>query len=76
MRHVSFIDSTALHNFQQTIKLLKDNGTVVLTSGTNDNVFKDLQKHNIVSLIGKVYMHRTFARAVAQAKELHKRHDK
>ena len=75
MRHVSFIDSTALHNFQQTIKLLKDNGTVVLTSGTNDNVFKDLQKDNIVSLIGEKYMHRTFARAVAQAKELHKRYD-
>jgi len=75
MRHVSFIDSTALHNFQQTIKLLKDNGTVVFTSGTNDNVFKDLQKDNIVSLIGEKYMHRTFARAVAQAKELHKRYD-
>ncbi|MDA3908173.1 MAG: SulP family inorganic anion transporter [Sulfurimonas sp.] len=71
MRHVSFIDLTALHNFQQTIKLLKDNGTAVLTSGTNDNVFKDLQKHKIVSLIGEEYMHRTFARAVAQAKTIH-----
>ncbi|MFT7004000.1 MAG: SulP family sulfate permease [Sulfurimonas sp.] len=71
MRHVSFIDSTALYNFEVTIKLLKDNGTLILTSGTNDNVFKDLYKHNIVALIGEEYMHRTFARAVVQAKKIH-----
>ena len=51
MRHVSFIDSTALHNLHETIKTLKENGTLILTSGTNNTVFKDLYKHNIVSLI-------------------------
>lgn len=70
MRNVSFIDSTALHNLELTIKLLKENGTLILTSGTNDSVFKDLYKHNIVELIGEENMHRTFARAVAQAKTL------
>ncbi|MFK5938333.1 MAG: sodium-independent anion transporter [Sulfurimonas sp.] len=64
MRHVPFIDATALHNFYETIKLLKENGTIVLTSGTNDLVFKELKKHNIVSLIGEENMHRTFKRAV------------
>ena len=73
MRHVSFIDSTALYNIQETIKTLKENGTIVLTSGTNDEVFKDLFKHNIVSLIEEKNMHKTFTRAVVQAKELNKR---
>ncbi len=76
MRHVSFIDSTALHNLQESIKILKDNGTIILTSGTNNEVFEDLYKHNIVSLIEEKNMHRTFARAVTQAEELNKRYDK
>lgn len=68
MRHVSFIDDTALHNFYETIKLLKENGTVVITSGTNNEVFKALKKHNIVALITDENMHRTFARAIQYAK--------
>ncbi len=70
MRHVSFIDSTALHNLHETIKILKDNGTIIITSGTNNHVFEDLYKHNIVSLIEEKNMHRTFTRAVFQAKEI------
>jgi len=70
MRHVSFIDSTALHNLHETIEILRENGTLVLTSGTNDTVFKDLYKHNIVSLIEEKNMHKTFSRAVCQAIEL------
>ena len=67
MRHVSFIDATALHNFHQTIKILKENGTTIITSGTNNEVFQVLKKHNIVSLIGEKNMHRTFTRAVHYA---------
>ena len=70
MRHVSFIDSTALHNFSQTIQILQENDTIILTSGTNAEVFQALQKHNIVTLIGEKNMHRTFPRAVEHAKEL------
>ncbi len=68
MRHVSFIDATALHNFYETIKLLKDNGTIIITSGTNNEVFEALKKYHIVSLIGEENMHRTFIRAVNYAK--------
>jgi len=68
MRHVSFIDATALHNFYETIKLLKENGTIIITSGTNNEIFKELKKHNVVSLIGEQNMHRTFIRAVNCAK--------
>lgn len=63
MRYVPFIDATALHNFAETIEILKENGTRVITSGTNDAVFKELQKKGIVSLIGEENMHRTFKRA-------------
>ncbi|MBD3788942.1 MAG: STAS domain-containing protein [Campylobacterales bacterium] len=69
MRYVSFIDSTALHNFKETIKILKDSGVKVLTSGTNDEVFKELKTHKVVELIGEVNMHKTYPRAIAQAKQ-------
>ncbi|MDD2451598.1 SulP family inorganic anion transporter [Sulfurovum sp.] len=70
MRYVSFIDSTALHNFKETIKLLRESGISVLTSGTNDDVFKELKHHGVVELIEESNMHKTYQRAVAQAREL------
>jgi SulP family sulfate permease len=70
MRHVTFIDATALHNFHETIEILKENGTVIVTSGTNNEVFEALQKHEIVTLIGEENMHRTFTRAVNFATRL------
>ena len=70
MRHVGFIDATALHNFKETVQILKENGVIVLTSGTNDEVFKTLMSHKVVDLIGEVNMHRTYPRAVAQAKAI------
>ena len=72
MRYVPFIDATALHNFAETIKLLKENETIVITSGTNNSVFAELKKAGIVSLIGEENMHRTFKRAVEYAKEYNK----
>lgn len=71
MRHVSFIDSTALHNFKETIEMLKNNGTIIITSGTNYEVYNDLKKHKIVDLIGEKYMHKTYARAVKFAQNLY-----
>jgi SulP family sulfate permease len=70
MRHVPFIDATALHNFQETIQLLKQNGTTIITSGTNNTVFNTLKKHHIIALIGEENMHRTFKRAVVYAKSI------
>jgi len=72
MRYVPFIDATALHNFAETIKLLKENGTIIITSGTNNSVFAELKKADIVSLIGEDNMHRTFKRAVEYTKKYNK----
>ncbi len=70
MRHVSFMDNTALHNFREVIDLLKNNGVIILTSGTNNDVFKNLKEHNIVTLIEEKHMHRTYKRAVEEALQL------
>ncbi|MDH4943846.1 SulP family inorganic anion transporter [Sulfurimonas sp. C5] len=70
MRYVNFIDATALHNFKETLSLLRENGTTILTSGTNDEVFSDLDKNKIVSIIGEGNMHKTFPRALQHAKTL------
>ncbi|WP_304543613.1 SulP family inorganic anion transporter [Sulfurimonas microaerophilic] len=70
MRYVSFIDATALHNFKEAIRMLRENGTVIITSGTNDEVFKDLSKHNVVEMIGENSMHKTFPRAVEHANNI------
>ena len=70
MRYVNFIDSTALHNFKKTLEILKENGTIIITSGTNDKVFEDLSKQGIVKLIEESNMHRTFSRAVKHATRL------
>jgi len=69
MSYVPFIDTTALHNFADTIKLLKENGTIVMTSGTNNSVFAELQKAGIVTLIGEKNMHKTYKRTVEYALE-------
>lgn len=70
MRYVPFIDSTAIHNLQEAIKTLKQSGTIIIMSGTKDNVFNDLKKHHIVSLIGEENIHKTFEKALIHAKNI------
>ncbi|MDX1810276.1 MAG: SulP family inorganic anion transporter [Sulfurospirillaceae bacterium] len=69
MRHVPFIDSTALHNLQGTIKALRDLGVVVMMSGCNDKVYKDLKKHGVIDLIGEGHVFKRFDIAISYAKE-------
>ncbi|MBU0721667.1 STAS domain-containing protein [bacterium] len=64
MRHVPFVDSTAIHNLQETIKALKDAGVIIVTSGVNNTVYEDLKKNNIVSLIGEENMFKNFSKSV------------
>ncbi len=70
MRHVPFIDSTALHNLQSTLQSLREMNIIILTSGTNDEVYEDLKKHHIVTLIGEENMFKSFPKAVEKAKAL------
>ncbi len=70
MRHVPFIDSTAMNNLQKTIESLHDIGVTVMISGTNNTVFKDLKKHDIITLIGEKNIFRVFENAVVSAKKM------
>lgn len=69
MRHVPFIDSTALHNLQETVKTLKNAGVIIVMSGVNDEVCKDLKQHHITTLIGEEHMIKSFEKALKHAKE-------
>lgn len=68
MRHVPFIDSTGLHNLKETIRNIKSAGTIVMLSGVNENVKKDLMKSRIVYMIGKENVFSNFNDAIDTAK--------
>jgi len=69
MRHVPFIDSTGMHNLEETIKSLRNTGVIVMMSGTTDIVYKDLKKHHIISMIGEENVFKKFSVATTYANE-------
>jgi len=70
MRHVPFVDSTALHNFEEMIKTLQKSDVIVLLSGVNNDVLKDLKKSEITSLIGDENILDSFDEALKKAKSI------
>jgi SulP family sulfate permease len=69
MRHVPFVDSTGMQNLKASINALLDSGTMVVLSGVNNQVKADLQKNNIIDMIGQQNVFDTFDRAVVYAKD-------
>lgn len=70
MRHVPFVDSTALHNFEEMIKTLQKSDVKLLLSGVNSSVLQDLKKHGITSLIGDENILDSFDKALKHAKDI------
>ncbi len=70
MRRVPFIDATALHNLEETIKILKNAGVIIVMSGVNNGVYKDLKKYQIVDLLGEENILKTFEKALEYAKKI------
>lgn len=70
MRHVPFVDSTALHNFEEMIKTLQRSDVKLLLSGVNKSVLEDLKKHELTSLIGESNILDSFEKAVIHAKNI------
>ena len=70
MRHVPFVDSTGLHNFEEMIKTLQNSGVKLILSGVNSTVLKDLQKHKLISLIEESNILDSFDKAVKHAKTI------
>lgn len=70
MRHVPFVDSTALHNFEEMIKTLQKSNVVLVLSGVENSVLQDLKKHGITSLIGDENILDSFDKALKHAKNI------
>lgn len=70
MRHVPFVDSTALHNFEEMIKTLQKSDVKLVLSGVESTVLQDLKKHGITSLIGDENILDSFDKALKHAKNI------
>jgi len=69
MRHVPFVDSTGLQNLKASVKVLLNSNTLVILSGVNPQVKADLEKSNIIGMIGDINVFDTFDNAVIHAKK-------
>lgn len=70
MRHVPFVDSTALHNLQEMLRTLQKSDVKIILSGVQSSVLEDLKKDGITSLIGEDNILDSFTKALKHAKEL------
>lgn len=70
MRFVPFIDETGIHNLKEVIRILKNSGVIIVLSGVSDPVLKDLQKHEVIKLIGESNIFSSFDRAINYSKTL------
>ena len=66
MRHVPFIDGTGLRNLKATIKDLKARRIQIILSGVRHEVFEELEKGGIPTLIGSNNIVPTFDLALAR----------
>lgn len=69
MRHVSFVDQTAIHNFEDTVKTLTKSGVRIILSGVNADVGKSFENSGIMAKIGKENVFELFNDAVNYAKK-------
>lgn len=67
LRHVPFIDSTALHNLESTIESLQLSGVTVMLTGANDTVYKELKRHKIIDLVEEKNVFSKFDEALKTA---------
>ncbi len=67
MRHVPFVDSTGLNNLKAALKILTDSHIKVILSGVNDAVRADLEKGDIIKIIGSHSIFPSFDKAMEEA---------
>ena len=66
MRHVPFIDGTGLRNLKATIKDLKSRRIQIILSGVQPEVYEELEKGGVPTLIGPNNITPTFDLALAR----------
>jgi len=69
MRHVPSVDATALNALRSVLKQSKIRGVVIILSGVNEKVLKELTNCNIVELIGKENICMNIGTALERAKQ-------
>ncbi|MDR0962251.1 MAG: sulfate permease [Mediterranea sp.] len=70
MRRVPFVDSTGIHNLANLCRMAEREKTVVVLSGVNPKVHRDLQKAGFCELIGKDNICPNINAALERAREL------
>lgn len=72
MRHVPFVDATAIHNFLEVLKILRETSKVtIVLSGVKPVVLKDLEKHGIISIIDEGNIFDSFNNALKHAEKIY-----
>ncbi|MBD0852023.1 SulP family inorganic anion transporter [Maribacter arenosus] len=67
MRHVPFIDATAINRLKQFIQKLQSCGTTIIISGANRIVREELFKSDLYSILGKKNIHDNINDAIKRA---------
>jgi SulP family sulfate permease len=68
MRHVPFVDSTGVKNLIETIKILHSSGILIVLSGVNETVLKDLGKNKVFSFVDRSNIFNSFDFALEYSK--------
>lgn len=53
MRYVPVIDATGLHTLDEVFKLAKRQGTILILSGVGQGIYRELEKSDLLSELGK-----------------------
>ncbi len=70
MRHVPFVDATAIHNFLEVLKILQESSKVtIILSGVRKPVYDEFKKSEIIDIINPDQIFDTFKDALEYAKE-------
>lgn len=70
MRAVPVIDATGLHALEEVYKAAKKQGTRLVISGIQHEVYKEFEKSGLLGLIGKENVLTNIDNALARANEL------
>lgn len=70
MRNVPFIDATGIYRLKEVIRKFYHQGTVVILSGVNTQVFSDLEKADIYAVLGKDNLLRSITESLDRAKQI------
>ena len=73
MRRVPFIDSTGIHNLQNLCEMSHREGTHIVLSGVNPNVYAVLEHNGFTTLLGKDHICPNINIALDRAAEIVKR---